>query len=86
MWQANAPDHYRRSYMGEVYGIITGVEQGLGRAVMSRHLLRGNPKIKILKGYKRYFQQPYYSRLHAEVVRQFERHCPELLESKGRKV
>lgn len=64
--------------MGDVYGIITGVEEGLGRAVMSKHLLKNNKKIKGLKGHKKYlrdvtlnyFEQPFYSALHKEVVKQ----------------
>jgi len=67
---------YRRAYMGDVYGIITGVENGLGRAVMSRHLIEDNSKIKVVRGFKRHvrevvlhhWEQPYYSRLHTEVV------------------
>jgi DNA-binding transcriptional LysR family regulator len=45
---------YRRSFMGDVYGIIEGVEEGLGRAVMSRHLIEDNRKVKILRGFKSY--------------------------------
>lgn len=75
--QANAPKTWRRSFMGDVYGIINGVELGLGRAVMSRHLIEGNNKVRILKGFKKYqrpitlnyFEQPYYSKLHQEIVR-----------------
>lgn len=66
----------RRAYMGDVYGIITGVELGLGRAVMSRHLIADNRRVRVVKGFKSYsrevvlhfFEQPYYSRLHHEVV------------------
>ena len=67
---------YRRSFMGEVYAIIDGVEQGMGRAVMSRHLIEGNKKIKILKGFKRYFrpitvhyyEKAYYSELQKQLL------------------
>lgn len=76
--QQSFPKAYRRSYMGEVYSIIKGVEEGLGRAVMSKHLLKNNNKIKILRGYKKYvrditlnyFEQPFYSSLHNEIVSQ----------------
>ena len=85
--QPRAPVKIRRSFMGDVYGIIDGVERGLGRAVMSRHLAEGNPRLKMLKGYRsyhrtvtlHYFEQPYYSRLHQEVVRQLEKNCAEWL-------
>ena len=76
--QAHAPKKWRRSFMGDVYGIINGVELGLGRAVMSKHLIEDNSKVKIVKGYKKYlrdvtlnyFEQPYYSKLHQEIVSQ----------------
>lgn len=69
--QNHPPQFYRRSFMGDVYGIIDGVELGLGRAVMSKHLIRKNKKIKVLKQYQKmkrpvcmyYFEQPYYSNL-----------------------
>lgn len=62
---------YRRSFMGDVYGIIDGVESGLGRAVMSKHLVLNNKKIKILKGFKsykrpvtlHYYERPFYPKL-----------------------
>jgi len=85
----NKVPRYRRSFMGDVHGIIAGVEMGLGRAVMSKHLVRRNPKVKILRGYKRffcdvtlhYFEQPYYSRLHSEIVRELGANCGGLLDS-----
>ncbi len=66
---------YRRSFMGDVYGIIEGVEEGLGRAVMSRHLVEGNRKIKILRGFKsykrpitlHYFERPFETELARKV-------------------
>ncbi len=75
-FQTQAPKTWRRAYMGDVYGIVTGVELGLGRAVMSRHLIENNRKVRAVKGFKTYtrevvlhfFEQPYYSRLHHEVV------------------
>lgn len=77
-FQSSTPKAYRRSYMGDVYGIITAVEEGLGRAVMSKHLLKNNKKIKALKGFKKYqldvtlnyFEQPFYSALHQEIAKQ----------------
>jgi DNA-binding transcriptional LysR family regulator len=75
-----APKQLRRSYMGDVYGIIDGVESGLGRAVMSKHLIKQNKKISILKQYagmKRpvmmyYFEQPYYSQLMKLILSEIE--------------
>lgn len=71
---------YRRSFMGEVYGIIQGVEEGLGRAVMSRHLIEDNKKIKIVSGFKsfkqpitlHYFERPYYTELSKFVLKELK--------------
>lgn len=67
---------YRRSYFDDCYGIIDGVALGLGRAVMSEHLVLNNSKIKIIKSYKpykvdvvlHYYQQSFYSKLHQAVI------------------
>jgi DNA-binding transcriptional LysR family regulator len=85
--QVKAPKVYRRSFMGDVYGIIDGVEAGLGRAVMSKHLIVNNPKVKQIKGYgayKRpvvlhYFEQPYYSRLHKSILSELQEKAPKFL-------
>lgn len=85
--QAQMPKNYQRSYMGDVYGIVEGVELGLGRAVMSKHLLKNHRRVKIVKGYKRYFRpvtlnyfaQPYYSRLHTEIAQQLLRYAGQFL-------
>lgn len=77
-FQSSAPKSLKRTFMGDVYGIINGVEEGLGRAVMSRHLLKNNKKIKIIKGHQKYlrditlnyFEQPFYPSLHKEIVKQ----------------
>lgn len=69
---------YRRSFMGDVYGIIQGVEEGIGRAVMSKHLIDGNKKIKVIKGFKayrrpitlHYYERPFYSKLFQRVVQE----------------
>lgn len=68
--QARAPKVIRRSFMGDVYGIIEGVQIGLGRAVMSKHLIEDTKGITIVGGYKRFtrkvtlhhFTRPFYSR------------------------
>lgn len=45
---------YRRGFMGDVYAILDGVAQGLGRAVMSAHLVEGDKRVRQVKGYKAY--------------------------------
>ncbi len=68
---------YERVFMGDVYGIINAVESGVGMAVMSKHLIERNKKIKILKTKKKfrrplvlsYLSQDYYSLVHNEVTK-----------------
>lgn len=76
-FQGQPPKFYRRSFMGDVYGIIDGVELGLGRAVMSKHLINENKSIKIVTTFQKmkrpvcmyYYEQPYYSNLMKEVIK-----------------
>lgn len=77
----------RRSFMGDTYGIIDGVEQGLGKAVMSRHLVRGNKKIRITRTGKKhrrpvtlhFHEQSFYPRLQQLITRELEARCAEFL-------
>lgn len=67
---------YQRSFMDDVYGLIDGVKQGLGRAVVPRHLIEDDTSIRIVNEkeltvpvYLNYYAQPYYSKLHQLVVK-----------------
>ena len=74
---------YERRFMGETYGIIAGVESGLGRSVMPLHLLTERPHLKKVEGfnlYKReitlhYKKQSYYSELYKQVIIQLSDNC-----------
>lgn len=65
-----------RGFMGDVYGIMDGVALGLGRAVMSRHLVQKDTRFKIMKTKKKYYRpvvasfyrQAYHTKLHREVL------------------
>ncbi len=67
---------YRRSYFDDCYGIIDGVKAGLGKAIISEHLVCDDKSLQIAAGYKpfqldvilHYYKQPFYSRLHQTVV------------------
>lgn len=67
---------YRRSYFDDCYGIIDGVEMGLGKAIMSSHLIKNNKNIKVVKVYKEtsldiylhYHSQVFYSKIHQSIV------------------
>lgn len=84
----DSPPDYRRSFLGDVFGIIAGVEQGLGRAVVSRHLIRDHPTIRILSEYRpveapvtlHYRTQSYTTRLLEEVCAALCRECPAWLD------
>ena len=86
--QQENPPNYQRSFLSDVFGIICGVEQGLGRAVVSQHLVRGNSNIKILKQYQpvaspvtvHFFNQSYYTRLHSTVLETLHQECPKFLD------
>jgi DNA-binding transcriptional LysR family regulator len=81
------PKGFRRSFMGDVYGIIDGVEQGLGRAIVSKHLAIMNKKIKKVNGFSKYtmevtlhhYDRPYYPRLVKEIRSQILIHGTNIL-------
>ena len=67
--------NYNRLFMGDVYSIIDGVAAGLGKAVMSKHLIENDKRFHIIKSNKRYIRpvvlsylyQGYYSPLMKNV-------------------
>ncbi|MFT6067945.1 MAG: DNA-binding transcriptional LysR family regulator [Bacteriovoracaceae bacterium] len=67
---------YERAYLGDVYAIIDGVAEGLGKAVMSKHLIEKDKRFFIQKEKKRYlrpiylsyYSQAYYSPLQEKVL------------------
>lgn len=87
--QKKPPQKYHRSFLHDCYGIIDGVKNGLGRAVMPTHLVKNDRSIKIdtsYKPYKRevvlhYYQQPFYSRLHQKVIEALSTEAPKLLKT-----
>ena len=62
----------QRFFLDEIYSIIDGVAQGLGRAVVPIHLIENRKDVKVVSGYKPLFnsvylsflKRPYYSKLH----------------------
>lgn len=76
------PQNIKTRYVDDVYGLIDGVTHGLGQAILPKHLIRDkkdfvilNPKV-ILKipVYLLFYKQPYYSKLHHEIVGHIEQH------------
>jgi DNA-binding transcriptional LysR family regulator len=78
---------YRRAFMDEIYAIIDGVAAGLGKAVVSRHLVVDDARIRILDRYRsmsvpvllHYHKQPHYTALHRAAVETLVTRCPALL-------
>lgn len=66
----------KRVFLDDCYGIIDGVEQGMGRAVMAYHLVKSNQAIKVLKSDRQmtnpvvlhYFENPYRLPLHQVAI------------------
>lgn len=85
------PKEFRRSFVGNIDSILTGVELGMGRAVAPRHLLKSNPKIEVVKGfdeqripvYLTHFEQPYYTEIHQAFVSTLEKKLAPILKSSG---
>jgi DNA-binding transcriptional LysR family regulator len=74
--QLHGPKSFKRIFLGDVYGVIEGVEQGLGRAVMSKHLIESNKKVKVVAGFKKvqrpiilcYYDRPFYPELFKKIL------------------
>ncbi|NRA45832.1 MAG: LysR family transcriptional regulator [Oligoflexales bacterium] len=85
--QPKMAPRYQRIFLGDCYGIMDGVEKGLGRAVMPAHLLQGNNKIRVVEGfepyflevYLNYFSQPFYSPVQKEIINQIKERAPSFL-------
>ena len=87
MQAAGKPTHYRRSFMDEIYATIDGIALGLGRAVVSRHLITRDPRIRVAERYRsmfvpvllHYHKQPFYTALQRAVIQELKERCPGLL-------
>lgn len=85
--QQDNPPEYQRSFLSDVFGIISGVQNGLGRAVVSQHLLRENTSVRVLSEFRsipspialHFFKQNYYTRLHTAVLDILRNECPKYL-------
>lgn len=66
----------QRHFLDDIHGLIEGVRNGLGRAVLPRHLIEGDSELRIVDPthvlrvpvYLHHFEQPFYSRLHAATI------------------
>ena len=86
--QRTGRDGLKRCYLDDVYGILDGVRKGLGRAVMSSHLVGHDPLLAVVKGFRplkrnvtlHYHEQSFYPRMHEEIISQLKAHCSERLD------
>lgn len=86
-FQKGKTPKYQRAYFDDCYGIIDGVAAGLGRAVMSEHLIADSKGIQIVSGFKsyetpvvlHYYAQPFYSGLHKAILEELMKNCPKYL-------
>ena len=68
--------NYQRRYLDEVYGLIDGVKNDLGRALVPEHLIKKEKELSIVDKKNHlifpvilhYFKQPYYSELHHQIL------------------
>lgn len=65
----------QRRYLDDIYGLIDGVEAGLGKAVVAKHLVEGRKGIKTIRTKRtlrapyilHYSNQAYYSQVHSAI-------------------
>jgi DNA-binding transcriptional LysR family regulator len=89
--QSEPMPEYRRSFFDEIYGLIDAVALGLGRGVVSRHLIASDPRIRIMPSYRsmfvpvilHYHRQPFYTALQKAATAELKARCPALLRSQG---
>lgn len=76
----NAKKLHRR-FLDDVYGLIDGVKNGLGCAVVPLHLIEKDPDVEILSPDKvlltevwlQFYQQSYYTKMHEKILTQIKK-------------
>jgi len=79
----------RRRYLDEIYSLIDGVKLGLGQAVLPRHLVQVDRDLEVVDPlsalkipvWLHHWTQPYYSKLHQELVSAIRSHAEKVLVS-----
>lgn len=87
--QSRSVPEYRRGFLDETYALIDGVAAGLGKAVLSRHLISRDKRIEVVSRLKsmratvwvQHHKQPHYTSLHMAVLAALKAKCPGLLET-----
>ena len=76
-------ESYERRYLDDVYGLIDGVKNGIGRAILPVHLIKSEKALQILDPKHalnfpvilHFYKQPYYSELHSQLVSHLKKGC-----------
>lgn len=71
-----------KRYLDDVYGLIDGVRNGLGTAIVPLHLIKKDDDLDIMNAEKilytevwlHFYQQPYYTKLHEKVLSSIKSH------------
>ncbi len=87
--QSRSVPEYQRGFLAETYALIDGVAAGMGKAVLSRHLIARDKRIEVVGRYKsmrtkvvlQHHKQPHYTSLHKAAVAALTAKCPSLLET-----
>lgn len=66
----------KRHYLDDIYGLLEGAKNGLGKAVLPRHLIKNEKDLTVIKPqqtlevpvYLYYYSKPYYSKLHNHII------------------
>jgi len=85
--QGRKVPEYKRAFLDEIYALIDGVANGLGKAVVSRHLVAHDKRIRILPRFKamqvpvllHYHKQPYFTALQRAAIAALSERAPRLL-------
>ena len=65
---------YTRMFLDDIYGILDGAALGLGRAVVPKHLIKHDPRVNEVRGFRalyvpvnlHFLTQHYYSNAHRQ--------------------
>lgn len=84
--QGSVPE-LRRCYLDEIYALIDGAALGMGRAVVSKHLVAEDPRLRILDAQHpvrlpvllHFFKQSFHSQLQRVAVEALQANCPKFL-------
>jgi DNA-binding transcriptional LysR family regulator len=66
----------RMSYMDDVYGLIDGVREGFGKAILPKHLIADDSSLMVMepdkilkvKVFLQYYKRPFFRRAHESVT------------------